>query len=63
MDKLPANFALMHLVGAAVPEQEKEAVKTVTDNPKSYEQARKCIEDMAVHLKPLAESECKRCCK
>ncbi|BFZ20307.1 hypothetical protein BsWGS_23345 [Bradybaena similaris] len=56
VDKLPANFALMHLVGAAVPEQEKEAVKTVTDNPKSYEQARKCIEDMAVHLKPLAEN-------
>lgn len=46
----------MHLVGAAVPEQEKEAVKTVSDNPKSYEQARKCIEEMAVHLKPLAES-------
>ncbi|KAH9503316.1 Roquin-2 [Bulinus truncatus] len=55
VDKLPANFALMHLVGAAVPEQEKEAVKTVSDNPKSYEQARKCIEEMAVHLKPLAE--------
>uniref|UniRef100_A0A0B6ZTG1 RING-type E3 ubiquitin transferase n=1 Tax=Arion vulgaris TaxID=1028688 RepID=A0A0B6ZTG1_9EUPU len=46
----------MHLVGAAVPEQEKEAIKTVSDNPKSYEQARKCIEDMAVHLKPLAEN-------
>ncbi|KAK6979830.1 roquin-1 [Biomphalaria glabrata] len=56
VDKLPANFALMHLVGAAVPEQEKEAVKTVSDNPKSYEQARKCIEEMAVHLKPLAEN-------
>ncbi|XP_035826987.1 roquin-2, partial [Aplysia californica] len=56
VDKLPANFALMHLVGAAVPEQEKEDTTTGSNYPKSYEVARRCIEDMAVHLKPLAEN-------
>lgn len=60
VDKLPVNYALLQLVGAAVPDKvidEEDFVGDLSDAKKTecYESARKCIEEVAAYLKPLSE--------
>ncbi|XP_076468050.1 uncharacterized protein LOC143298906 [Babylonia areolata] len=60
IDKLPVNYALLQLIGAAIPDKvidEEEPVGDISDAKKTecYESARKCIEELAVYLKPLSE--------
>jgi len=63
IDKLPVNYALLQLIGAAIPDRvigEEVTVGDVLDSNKTecYESARKCIEELAVYLKPLSEGLC-----
>lgn len=56
IENLPVNFALLQLVGASVPESEGSGnVKHLTkDDLKNYLQAKKCIEELALYLKPFS---------
>ncbi len=53
VDDLPVNYALLQLVGAAIPEGVQESEKKLinAENPQCYETCKKCIEDLAVYLK------------
>ena len=55
IDELPANYALLQLVGVAAPKADNcGSVKTsLAENVKYYESAVRCIEDLAVYLKPV----------
>ncbi|XP_043914245.1 roquin-2 isoform X3 [Protopterus annectens] len=53
IDILPVNFALLQLVGAQVPDQQTVNLSNVGEN-KHYEVAKKCVEDLALYLKPLS---------
>ena len=59
IDKLPVNYALLQLIGAAIPDNviDGQVVGDVSDEQKTkcYETARRCIEELAVYLKPLSE--------
>ncbi|XP_070197554.1 roquin-1-like isoform X2 [Littorina saxatilis] len=60
IDKLPVNYALLQLIGAAIPDKlidEELSVGNISDAKKTecYESARKCIEELAVYLKALSE--------
>jgi RING finger/CCCH-type zinc finger protein len=59
IDNLPINFALLQLVGASVPETEGNGnIKHLTkEDLKNYLQAKKCIEELALYLKPFSSSE------
>ncbi|XP_069705401.1 roquin-1 [Periplaneta americana] len=56
IDNLPINFALLQLVGASVPETEGTGnIKHLTkEDLKNYLQAKKCIEELALYLKPFS---------
>ncbi|XP_061459742.1 roquin-2 isoform X2 [Rhineura floridana] len=53
IDVLPVNFALLQLVGAQVPDHQTIKLSNVGEN-KHYEVAKKCVEDLALYLKPLS---------
>ncbi|XP_048414469.1 roquin-2 isoform X5 [Stegostoma tigrinum] len=53
IDVLPVNFALLQLVGAQVPDQQTVNLSNLTEN-KHYEVAKKCVEELALYLKPLS---------
>ncbi|XP_041262952.1 roquin-2 isoform X1 [Pyrgilauda ruficollis] len=53
IDVLPVNFALLQLVGAQVPDHQTVKLSNVGEN-KHYEVAKKCVEDLALYLKPLS---------
>ncbi|XP_070614855.1 roquin-2 isoform X2 [Erythrolamprus reginae] len=56
IEVLPINFALLQLVGAQVPD--RQALKlSNTGEDKHYEVAKKCVEDLALYLKPLSGSK------
>lgn len=62
IDKLPVNYALLQLVGAAIPDKlidKDDSIGDLFDARKAeyYESARKCIEELAVYLKPLSEGK------
>jgi RING finger/CCCH-type zinc finger protein len=62
IEKLPVNYALLQLIGAAIPDKviDDEAVGEVISDAKKtecYESARKCIEELAAYLKPLSEGK------
>jgi RING finger/CCCH-type zinc finger protein len=59
IDNLPVNFALLQLVGASVPETEGSGnVKHLTkEDLKNYLQAKKCIEELALYLKPFSSGK------
>jgi RING finger/CCCH-type zinc finger protein len=59
IENLPINFALLQLVGASVPETEGNGnIKHLTkEDLKNYLQAKKCIEELALYLKPFSSSE------
>ncbi|XP_055515863.1 roquin-2 isoform X3 [Leucoraja erinacea] len=50
---LPVNFALLQLVGAQVPDQQTVNLSNLAEN-KHYEVAKKCVEELALYLKPLS---------
>ncbi len=51
---LPVNFALLQLVGVAIPEvQDELATDSHEGHCRFYVSAKKCIEELAVYLKPL----------
>ncbi|XP_062929408.1 roquin-2 isoform X3 [Mobula hypostoma] len=53
IDVLPVNFALLQLVGAQVPDQQTVNLSNLAEN-KHYEVAKKCVEELALYLKPLS---------
>ncbi|KAL4617387.1 roquin-2-like [Arapaima gigas] len=53
IDLLPVNCALLQLVGAQVPDTQTASLSSVTEN-KHYEVARKCVEELALYLKPIS---------
>ncbi|XP_031810114.1 roquin-2 isoform X10 [Sarcophilus harrisii] len=53
IDVLPVNFALLQLVGAQVPDHQTVKLSNLGEN-KHYEVAKKCVEDLALYLKPLS---------
>ncbi|XP_072096743.1 roquin-2 isoform X3 [Mobula birostris] len=53
IDVLPVNFALLQLVGAEVPDQQTVNLSNLAEN-KHYEVAKKCVEELALYLKPLS---------
>uniref|UniRef100_A0A4W2HVY4 RING-type E3 ubiquitin transferase n=1 Tax=Bos indicus x Bos taurus TaxID=30522 RepID=A0A4W2HVY4_BOBOX len=53
IDVLPVNFALLQLVGAQVPDHQSVKLSNLGEN-KHYEVAKKCVEDLALYLKPLS---------
>ncbi|KAM6182733.1 roquin-2 isoform 4-T4 [Erethizon dorsatum] len=53
IDVLPVNFALLQLVGAQVPDHQSIKLSSLGEN-KHYEVAKKCVEDLALYLKPLS---------
>nr|CAD7402160.1 unnamed protein product [Timema cristinae] len=56
IENLPVNYALLQLVGVIVPEIECNGnIKHLsTDELSSYLQAKKCIEELALYLKPFS---------
>ncbi|XP_008956895.1 roquin-2 isoform X5 [Pan paniscus] len=56
IDVLPVNFALLQLVGAQVPDHQSIKLSNLGEN-KHYEVAKKCVEDLALYLKPLSGSK------
>ncbi|KAG8141776.1 hypothetical protein E2320_006457, partial [Naja naja] len=56
IDVLPVNFALLQLVGAQVPDRQALKLSNHAEG-KHYEVAKKCVEDLALYLKPLSGSK------
>ncbi|XP_053325129.1 roquin-1 [Spea bombifrons] len=54
IELLPVNSALLQLVGAQVPEQQPVTLFSGAEDSKHYEEARKCVEELALYLKPLS---------
>lgn len=59
LDKLPVNFALLQLVGSSVPDTNFETTTSpinhlCKEDLHSYLQAKKCIEELALYLKPFS---------
>ena len=55
LEDLPVNFALLQLVGVAVPE-EPIASPELTDHAEWYLSAKRSIEELAILLKPVSVS-------
>ncbi|XP_066569184.1 roquin-2 isoform X2 [Amia ocellicauda] len=53
IDVLPVNFALLQLVGAQVPDHQTVNLSSVVES-KHYEVAKKCVEELALYLKPIS---------
>ncbi|XP_046560854.1 roquin-2-like isoform X3 [Haliotis rubra] len=53
VDEFPVNYALLQLVGAAIPEEVRDREESLinAEDLRYYESAKKCIEDLAVYLK------------
>ncbi|XP_043377501.1 roquin-1 isoform X13 [Chelonia mydas] len=56
IDLLPVNSALLQLVGAQVPEQQPITLCSGVEDTKHYEEAKKCVEELALYLKPLSSA-------
>ncbi|KAL4224023.1 Zinc ion binding [Mactra antiquata] len=55
IDQLPANFALLQLVSAtALPDSKKDCVPN--EYKKFYENSKKCVEQLALLLKPVSST-------
>uniref|UniRef100_A0A6Q2Y2I0 RING-type E3 ubiquitin transferase n=1 Tax=Esox lucius TaxID=8010 RepID=A0A6Q2Y2I0_ESOLU len=53
IEQLPVNTALLQLVGGQVPKIQPVALITSPDDLVHYEEARQCVEELALYLKPL----------
>ena len=59
IEDLPANYALLQLVGAEVTvEEQKIPANVVSQYMKHYAEAKACIEELALYLKPLGKLLC-----
>uniref|UniRef100_A0A6I8PQF7 RING-type E3 ubiquitin transferase n=1 Tax=Ornithorhynchus anatinus TaxID=9258 RepID=A0A6I8PQF7_ORNAN len=56
IELLPVNSALLQLVGAQVPEQQPITLCSGAEDTKHYEEAKKCVEELALYLKPLSSA-------
>ncbi|KAJ8371976.1 hypothetical protein AAFF_G00297980 [Aldrovandia affinis] len=54
IEQLPVNTALLQLVGGQVPRQQPLALLTSPEDTEHYEEARACVEELALYLKPLS---------
>nr|XP_032829071.1 LOW QUALITY PROTEIN: roquin-1-like [Petromyzon marinus] len=56
IEALPVNFALLQLLGAQVPDSQAPgvAVLSVAENGAHYDASKKCVEELALLLKPLS---------
>ncbi|XP_056011395.1 roquin-2-like [Ostrea edulis] len=57
VNELPVNYALLQLVGAAIPVDSEQSAPSIPipEKMKHYESAKRCIEEIALYLKPLSE--------
>ncbi|EHB11412.1 Roquin [Heterocephalus glaber] len=56
IELLPVNSALLLLVGAQVPEQQPITLCSGVEDTKHYEEAKKCVEELALYLKLLSSA-------
>nr|XP_060630377.1 roquin-1 isoform X1 [Anolis sagrei ordinatus] len=56
IEHLPVNSALLQLVGAQAPEQQPVTLHSGAEDTKHYEEAKKCVEELALYLKPLSSA-------
>ncbi|KAM8930947.1 roquin-1 isoform 2-T2 [Pelodytes ibericus] len=56
IELLPVNSALLQLVGVQIPEQQPITLFSGAEDTKHYEAARKCVEELALYLKPLSNA-------
>uniref|UniRef100_A0A8D0HGW7 RING-type E3 ubiquitin transferase n=1 Tax=Sphenodon punctatus TaxID=8508 RepID=A0A8D0HGW7_SPHPU len=56
IELLPVNSALLQLVGAQFPEQQPITLCSGAEDTKHYEEAKKCVEELALYLKPLSSA-------
>ncbi|XP_015194778.1 roquin-1a isoform X1 [Lepisosteus oculatus] len=56
IEQLPVNSALLQLVGGQVPKQQPITLLTGAEDTKHYDEARKCVEELALYLKPLSST-------
>ncbi|KAI5103852.1 roquin, partial [Silurus meridionalis] len=56
IEQLPVNSALLQLVGAQVPKPQPVALITSPEDTKHYDEARQCVEELALYLKPLSNA-------
>ncbi|KAL2097973.1 hypothetical protein ACEWY4_007180 [Coilia grayii] len=54
IEQLPVNSALLQLVGGQVPKLQPVALITNPEDTKHYDEARQCVEELALYLKPLS---------
>ncbi|XP_061093400.1 roquin-1a isoform X2 [Conger conger] len=56
IEQLPVNSALLQLVGGQVPKLQPLTLLTGAEDTKHYDEARKCVEELALYLKPLGST-------
>uniref|UniRef100_A0A672M399 RING-type E3 ubiquitin transferase n=1 Tax=Sinocyclocheilus grahami TaxID=75366 RepID=A0A672M399_SINGR len=56
IEQLPVNSALLQLVGGQVPKQQPVVFITCPEDTKHYDEARQCVEELALYLKPLSSA-------
>ncbi|XP_023669029.1 roquin-1a isoform X1 [Paramormyrops kingsleyae] len=56
IELLPVNTALLQLVGGQAPRQQPVSLLSGADDTKHYEEACRCVEELALYLKPLGGS-------
>uniref|UniRef100_A0A667WCY0 RING-type E3 ubiquitin transferase n=1 Tax=Myripristis murdjan TaxID=586833 RepID=A0A667WCY0_9TELE len=56
IEQLPVNTALLQLVGGQVPKAQPVALITSSEDSQHYEEARQCVEELALYLKPLSNT-------
>ncbi|TSS97522.1 Roquin-1 [Bagarius yarrelli] len=56
IEQLPVNSALLQLVGTQVPKPQPVALITSPEDTKHYDEARQCVEELALYLKPLSSA-------
>ncbi|XP_018609108.2 roquin-1 isoform X2 [Scleropages formosus] len=56
IEQLPVNSALLQLVSGQVPTLQPVTLLTSAEDTKHYHEARKCVEELALYLKPLSST-------
>lgn len=59
VNELPVNYALLQLVGAAIPTESEQPTPPIhiPEKTKHYESAKRCIEEIALYLKPMSDGK------
>ncbi|XP_061878827.1 roquin-1 isoform X1 [Entelurus aequoreus] len=56
IEQLPVNTALLQLVGGQVPKAQPVSLITSPEDSQHYEEAKQCVEELALYLKPLSNT-------